>query len=349
MTTYIGQKNPAATSVDLGLCLVIGGGGFLGRYIVQMFLQQGRPVRVLGRHHYPALAELGADCWQGDITSEEDTLQACQGVSTVFHTASVSAMWGRKRLLHQVNVEGTANVLKACLQSNVSRLIYTSSPSVAIGQKSIRNGDESLPYPEQYIADYPRSKSQAEKMVLQANSEKLLTCALRPHLLWGPDDPHILPRIREAADKGRLRQIGDGENFVTITHVKNAALGHILAANELAGQARCAGKPYFLGDAEPICLWPWLNQVLEIWGMPPIRGRISWRVARLFAQISEAWHTIMPFLGEPLMTAFVVDQLARSHSFSFAAATRDFAYLPLLSPEEGLETLREASDRQSAR
>ena len=340
MTSSVAQNDQGGAATDLGLCLVIGGGGFLGRYIVQMLLRDGQRVRVLGRSQYPNLAALGADCRRGDITRMEELLPACQGVNTVFHTASLSAMWGRKRLLQQINVGGTANVLQACVSAGVTRLIYTSSPSVAIWQESIRNGDESLPYPAQYIADYPRSKSQAEKMVLQANQGTLQTCALRPHLLWGPDDPHILPRVRSAVARGRLRQIGSGQNVVTITHVRNAAWGHILAARELCGTARCAGKPYFLGDAEPICLWPWLNQVLAIWGLPPIRGRISWRLARLLAQCSEVWHTLLPFLGEPLMTAFVVDQLARSHSFSYAAATRDFGYHPLLSPEEGLETIR---------
>ncbi len=339
-------------------CLVIGGGGFLGRQIVCQLRKGGATVRVLGRNHYPELEPLGVECLRGDVTSPADVHAACQGMDTVFHTASLSHMWGRRELLYQVNVEGTANVIKACRETSVARLIYTSSPSVVIGETNIVNGDESLPYPERYNADYPRSKSLAEQLVLKANTRpentnsastgKLLSCSIRPHLLWGPDDPHILPRIRKAATSGRLRQIGDGRNQITITQVENAAYAHLLAALELAGQARCAGNAYFVGDEEPIYLWPWLNQVLTIWGLPRIKKRVPWGVTRSLALLSEGLHYFFPWLGEPFMTTFIVDQMVRSHSFSHQAAERDFGYYPIISPQEGLQKLANEAQTLSA-
>jgi len=333
----------------LGKCLVIGGGGFLGRQLVRQLCTGGAQVKVLGRNHYPDLVSMGVECLQGDVTNLAEVFAACQGMDTVFHTASLSYMWGRRELLYQVNVEGTANVIKACRETNVARLIYTSSPSVVIGENNIVNGDESLPYPQQYNADYPRSKSIAEQLILKANARpanpdaanagKLLSCAIRPHLIWGPDDPHILPRIRKAAARGRLRQIGDGRNQITITQVENAAYAHLLAALELSGQARCAGKAYFVGDEEPIYLWPWLNEVLSIWGLPQIKKRVPWGVTRFMALMSEGLHYFFPWLGEPFMTTFIVDQMVRSHSFSHQAAERDFGYHPIVSPQEGLQQL----------
>lgn len=329
---------------QLGKCLVIGGGGFLGGQIVRYLQAGGGQTRVMGRNHYPELEALGVECLRGDITKQADVQAACRGMDTVFHTASLSYMWGKKELVYQVNVEGSANVIKACRDHAVPRLIYTSSPSVVIGEKNIVNGDESLCYPERYNADYPRSKSLAEQMVLKANAPtanggQLRTCAIRPHLLWGPGDPHILPRIREAAESGRLRQIGDGSNQITITQIENAAWAHLLAALELSGQARCAGKAYFVGDEEPILLWPWLNQVMEIWGLPKIKKRASWGFTRLLALLSEGIHHFFPGLGEPFMTTFIVDQLVRSHSFSYQAAKRDFGYQPIISPQAGLQKL----------
>ncbi|MFA6928887.1 MAG: NAD-dependent epimerase/dehydratase family protein [Lentisphaeria bacterium] len=337
----------------LGSCLVIGGGGFLGKQIVSRLRSAGAAVRVLGRHLYPDLLALGVECRQGDVTDLRTVQQVCLGIDTVFHTASLSFMWGKRDLLYQVNVEGTANVIKACREVGIQRLIYTSSPSVVIGENSIVNGDESLPYPECYGSDYPRSKSLAEQLVLQANKhgdsteKQLLTCAIRPHLLWGPGDPHILPRIRKAATQGRLRQIGDGRNLITITQVENAAYAHLLAALELAGSARCAGKAYFIGDAEPIYLWPWLNQVLSIWGLPRIRKHAPWGPTRFLALLSEGLHDLFPWLGEPFMTTFIVDQLVRSHSFSHQAAARDFGYFPIVSPQAGLQKLAEAEHTQA--
>lgn len=344
------QKQQAIQDLaTLGKCLVIGGGGFLGRQIVCQLRKGGAPVRVLGRNHYPELVPLGVECLCGDVTNPADVLAACRGMDTVFHTASLSYMWGRRELLYQVNVEGTANVIRACRENAVARLIYTSSPSVVIGENNIVNGDESLPYPERYSTDYPRSKSIAEQFVLKANrfsvnppgtnAGMLLSCAIRPHLLWGPGDPHILPRIRKAAARGRLRQIGDGRNLITITQVENAAYAHLLAALELSGQARCAGKAYFIGDEEPIYLWPWLNQVLAISGLPVIKKHVSWGVTRFMALLSEGLHYFFPWLGEPFMTTFIVDQMVRSHSFSHQAAERDFGYHPIVSPQEGLQKL----------
>ncbi len=340
------QKRQAIQDfANLGKCLVIGGGGFLGRQIVCQLRESAAPVRVLNRNQYPDLLRLGVDCLCGDITNPADVLAACQGMDTVFHTASLSYMWGRRDLLYQVNVEGTANVIRACRENTVARLIYTSSPSVVIGENNIVNGDESLPYPQRYNADYPRSKSVAEQFVLKANAGKLLSCAIRPHLLWGPGDPHILPRIRKAAARGRLRQIGDGRNLITITQVENAAYAHLLAALELSGQARCAGKAYFIGDEEPIYLWPWLNQVLAIWGLPAIKKHAPWGLTRFLALLSEGLHGFFPWLGEPFMTTFIVDQMVRSHSFSHQAAERDFGYHPIVSPQEGLQKL--AAETQS--
>ena len=253
-------------------------------------------------------------------------------------------MWGQRELLYQVNVEGTANVIKACREAGVARLIYTSSPSVVIGESNIINGDESLPYPKRYNADYPRSKSIAEQLVLHANSKettgKLLTCAIRPHLLWGPGDPHILPRIRKAATEGRLRQIGDGRNQITITQVENAAYAHLLAAMELTGQARCAGKAYFVGDEEPIRLWPWLNEVFSIWGLPQIKKYAPWGLTRFIALLSEGLHYFFPGLGEPFMTTFVVDQMVRSHSSPHQAAEGNFGYHPIFPRKKDCKNAR---------
>ncbi|NMA21773.1 MAG: NAD-dependent epimerase/dehydratase family protein [Lentisphaerae bacterium] len=330
----------------LGKCLVIGGGGFLGGQIVRQLRAEGVSVRVMGRNHYPDLAPLGVECLLGDVTNPIEVHAACKDMDTVFHTAALNHMWGQRELIYQVNVEGTANVIKACRDTAVARLVYTSSPSVVIGESNIVNGDESLPYPERYNADYPRSKSIAEQLVLKANQGSetangrgLLSCAIRPHLLWGPGDPHILPRIREAATSGRLRQIGDGRNQITITQVENAAWAHLLAALELAGQGRCAGKAYFVGDEKPIYLWPWLNEVMSIWGLPQIKKHAPWGLTRFIALLSEGLHYFFPRLGEPFMTTFVVDQLVRSHSFSHQAAERDFGYHPIISPQEGLQKL----------
>jgi nucleoside-diphosphate-sugar epimerase len=162
---------------------------------------------------------------------------------------------------------------------------------------------------------------------------------LRPHLIWGPGDPHLVPRIVRAARAGRLARIGQGNNRVDITYIDNAAYAHLLATDELAGQARCAGKAYFIGDAEPVPLWYWIDGVLKRLGAPPVRRHLPLGVALAVALAIEGVHRALPFLGEPLLTRFTVSQLAHSHWFSHRRAAEDFGYRPVVSPEEGLERL----------
>lgn len=341
--------------------LITGGGGFLGHGLAMMLHERGDSVRVLGRREYPQLAQLGIECLQGDICDLDACLRACAGVETVFHAAALAGVWGPRRRFFETNVKGTANILRGCLESKVRYLVYTSSPSVVIGDQDITGGDESLPYPRRYLAPYPESKAVAERMVLaadgwemvpndpaayrashsEADVRRLRTCALRPHLIWGPGDPHLLPRVIAAARAGRLAVIGSGDNRVDITYIDNAAYAHVLAADELRGAARCGGKAYFVGDDQPVVLWDWLNGVLERLGVRPVRRRLPFWCARGLAAGAEAVHALIPPLGEPRLTRFTVSQLAHSHWFSHARAVTDFGYHAKVGPEEGLERLVE--------
>ena len=263
-------------------------------------------------------------------------------------------MWGPKKRFYAVNTEGTRNVVDACIRLGVPRLVYTSSPSVVFAEGSIEGGDESLPYPSAYLAHYPASKAAAERIVLQANGAAmerdaeahLCTCALRPHLVWGPGDRHLIPRVVAAARAGRLAQVGDGTNRVDVTYIDHAANAHLLAADHLGPDSPVAGKAYFIGDAEPVVLWTWLNDLLARLGLPPVERRVSYRAARRAGMVLETLHALLPFLGEPRMTRFVAAQLATSHYFCHQRAERDFGYKPNIDNHTGMEHLVTWLERQ---
>ena len=331
--------------------LVTGGGGFLGRRIVEMLLARGDGVRVFCRGSYPDLAATGAELVSGDLRNDRAVADACAGMDAVCHVAAVAGVWGRRLDFHHINVRGTANVLGGCLREKVSALVYTSSPSVVIGNRDIVDGDESLPYPAKYLADYPATKALAERMVLDANGwemvsntpeplpdpggvRRLKTCAIRPHLIYGPGDPHLVPRLLAAARAGRLKQVGKGDNLVDITYIDNAAQAHVQALDELLGTARCAGRAYFVGDAAPVRLWEWIGRLLGELGLPPVRGAVSFRLAYALGAALEVLHRLVPRLGEPRMTRFVAAQFAHSHCFSHRRAKDDFGYEPRISPEQ---------------
>lgn len=320
--------------------LVTGGGGFLGGAIVRMLRERGDSVVVLGRGRYPQLDALGVVINQGDLRDAAAVRTTCRGVDAVFHVAAKAGVWGKRRDYWSINVDGTRNLIEACRASGTPRLIHTSTPSVVSGDGDLCGVDESQPYPSKFLCDYAASKAAAEKLVLQANGSTLKTVALRPHLIFGPGDPHLIPRVLERARAGKLMQVGDGRNLVDVTYIDNAARAHILACDALGGHGRCAGRAYFISQGEPVSLWSWLGKVLQLADAPPIRRAISYQTAYRVGAAMELVHRAVPWLGEPRMTRFVATQLAKSHYFDISAARRDLGYEPVISTDEGVEMLR---------
>ena len=325
--------------------LVTGGGGFLGQAISRQLIARGDQVRSLARGDYPELRELGVETIRGDIADLATVVEAAQGCDVVFHVAAKAGVWGRYDDYHRANVDGTRAVLDACRSSDVSRLVYTSSPSVVAGKHAgdIAGADESLPYPAEYATAYPATKAEAERLVLAANCSTLRTVALRPHLIWGPGDNHLIPRIIARARSGRLRRVGDGSNLVDSIYIDNAATAHLLAADRLAEISRNippAGRAYFISNNDPRPLWDLVNGILHAAGLPPVRKSISPRVAHLAGSILEGVYRTLHLPGEPPMTRFVAHQLSASHWFNTSAATRDLGYVPEVSIDQGLAHLQ---------
>jgi len=320
--------------------LVTGAGGFLGQYIVEQLIARGDKVRALVRRKAPALEALGVECVHGDVQELADVKRACRGVEVVFHAAAVAGIWGPWKHYYNTNVLGTKNVISGCHHGGVTRLVFTSSPSVTFAGRDQCGVDESAPYPKRWLAHYPHSKALAEQMVLKANGEHhLLTCAFRPHLIWGPRDQHLIPRLLERARAGQLRQVGDGKNLIDAVYVENAAAAHLLAADVLRPDSAACGKAYFITNGEPVNCWQWINEILQLAGMAPVQRRISLPAAYAAGAVMEAVWTLLGRTDEPQMTRFLVAQLGTSHYFDIASAKRDLAYEPKISTEEGMRRL----------
>jgi len=319
--------------------LVTGAGGFLGQYIVEQLLARGDQVRALVRRESPALSRLGVELAHGDIRSPADVIQACEGVDVVFHTAAVASIWGPWELFYETNTLGTRHVIEGCRKHAVPKLVFTSSPSVTFDGRDQCNVDESVPYPSRWLAHYPHTKALAEQEVLAANGQGLLTCALRPHLIWGPRDQHLIPRLLARARSGQLRQVGDGKNLVDTIYVENAAAAHLQAAEALKPGSPVAGRAYFLSQGEPVNCWGWINEILELAGASPVNRRISLRVAYTAGAILETLWKVTGRSSEPRMTRFLALQLAKHHYFDIHRARNDFGYQPAVSTEEGLRRL----------
>jgi nucleoside-diphosphate-sugar epimerase len=338
---------------------VTGASGFIGGKIAERLLAEGRRVRVLSRRPLPELEAKGAEVVLGDLDDRHALARGCRSSETVFHVAGRVGVWGPRSEFFRVNVGGTQNLLAACREAGVHRLVYTSSPSVVFNGGDLRNVDESAPLCVHAPCAYPTSKAAAETEVLQAHSAGLATIALRPHLVWGPGDKNVVPRIIALARAGKLKIVGAGTNKVDITHIANVVDAHLLAEGALMGVAGVAdpgergkapgsttpvtlpagGRAYFITNGEPVLLWDWINQVLRGVGLTPVTKKVPLPVAYAAGGLLEAWWRVSDRAGEPPMTRFVAKEMATDHWFNIAAARRDLGYHPLVTVVQGTAEL----------
>ena len=324
--------------------LVTGGGGYVGGAVVRALQARGDEVVSLARGDYPRLRELGVTTVRGDLAELPDVLAAADGCDVVLHVAAKAGIWGRDADFERSNVLGTANVLEACRRVGVRRLVLTSTPSVVHAGGDLRGGDESLPYATHALA-YPRTKAVAERMVLAADGDELSTVALRPHLVWGPGDTQLVPRILDRARRGRLRLVDGGTAPIDTTYVDDAAAAHLLAADRLGPGAACAGRAYFLSSGDPRPVGEVINGILAAAGLPPETRSVPLPVAVAAGAVAEGVWRLLRRSDDPPMTRFLARQLGTAHWFDISAARRDLGYDPQVGLEEGLRRLTASLDR----
>jgi 2-alkyl-3-oxoalkanoate reductase len=319
--------------------LITGGGGFLGRSLAIKLLELGYEVTILGRHFYPQLQKK-FPCIKANVRDRSVLIKSIEGQEVVFHTAATPGIWGDYDDFYKTDVHGTKNIILACQKNKVKKLIYTSSPSVIFGKNDLEGVDEKTPYPDNYLCHYAKTKAIAEKMVIDANSyEGLATVCIRPHLIWGPGDPHLLPRIVKRAKSNKLIQVGEGKNLVDMIYIDNAVEAHIKVFEKLEVTSNVAGKCYFVSDDNPIILWDWIELLLIKLNLPTISKKISFKYAFFLGQILEFFYKIFHIKKEPLMTRFLATQLGKSHYFDITQSKKDFGYKPIVTNEEGIRRL----------
>jgi nucleoside-diphosphate-sugar epimerase len=319
---------------------VTGGGGFLGFEIVRQLVGEGYQVSSYSRGRYEKLEKLGVVHYQGSLSDYEKLKNAMQDCEAVFHVAAKTGVWGSHASFYKANVLGTQHVLKACLELGIPYLVYTSSPS-AVFECGSDGNDESLPYPAKFDAYYPQTKAIAEQAVLKANRPALITCALRPHLVWGPGDVHFIPRLFERRRKGKLRILGKGDYLVDTIYVDNAARAHLQAFDKMKkNPSDVAGKAYFLSQDHPITIRAFIDMLLETGGFPPVDKSMHPGLARFAGWLLENTYSLLRMQSEPILTLFLAKQLSSPHWYDISAAKRDLGYVPEVTIEEGMKRLK---------
>lgn len=319
--------------------LVTGASGFLGGAIASELLNRGYPVRAFARREMPDLAERGAEIIRGDLADANTIAEAVRGCQTVFHSGAKTGIWGSRQSYIAANVDGTRHVIAACRCHRVEKLIFTSSPSVVHAGRDIVFGDESLPHSRHFSSHYAATKAAAEEMVLASNGPTLATIALRPHLIWGPGDRHLLPRLVERAKRGWLFFPGNGRARIDSTYIDSAVEAHLLAANRLHVGAACAGKAYFVSQGEPLEIRDLVQRLISAVGERSEAHCIPLTAALVLAAVCETLWRMLDLPSDPPLTRFVARQMATSHFFNLDAVRRDLGYGPIVSLQEGLARL----------
>ncbi|KAL8521859.1 hypothetical protein ACS0TY_012139 [Phlomoides rotata] len=340
-------------------CVVTGGRGFAARHLVVMLIKYGMfSVRVadlgptikldadeengvLGE----ALKSGSAQYVTTDLRDKSQVLKACQGAEVVFHMAAPDSSINNHNLHYSVNVQGTQNIIDACIELKIKRLIYTSSPSVVFdGIHGISNGDETLPYPAKHNDSYSATKAEGEALVIKSNgSNGLLTCCIRPSSIFGPGDKLLVPSLVSAARSGKSKFIiGDGNNMYDFTYVENVAHAHVCAERALASEGavaeKASGQAYFITNAEPIKFWEFMSLILEGLGYERPKIKMPASLMMPIAHMVEFTYKNFARYGMkvPQLTPSRIRLLSLSRTFDCSKASELLGYAPIVPLQEGL-------------
>jgi nucleoside-diphosphate-sugar epimerase len=317
-------------------CFVTGGSGFIGGKLVRRLVGEGHPVRALARSDAAAkrVAALGAEPVRGDLADPSALAAAADGASVAFHLAAHLGEWGRWEDFERGNVVGTRNVLAACEEAGVKRLVHCGTEAALMAGEPLVNVDETAPLRPDSRAPYPATKAKAEQAVRGAAREGFETVALRPRFVWGKGDTTLLPEMVATVEAGRFAWVGGGRNVTDTTHVDNVVEGLVLAAAK--GRS---GEAYFVTDGKPVVFREFVSALLRTQGVePPDRSLPAWSAAPM-ARICEAAWKLLPLPGEPPMTTFRSWLLTQECTIDISKARAELGYAPIISHEQGLAEL----------
>ncbi len=328
--------------------LVTGGGGFIGKSLIKQLIARQYNVSSYSRSFHAELEAMSVTQIRGDIRDKVTLSKACHKMDVVFHIAAKVGFWGSHKDFHETNVGGSENVVAACLDQGVKYLIFTSSASVVFGGQDICGGDESLPYPKQLVSNYTATKAMAEKIVIAANGSQVRSLSLRPHLVWGLGDNHLMPRILKKAREGRLFKIGNRDTLIDTTHIDNYTHAQLMAFDALRNDPKAGGQAYFITDGRPIKTWDFVNALLHAHGLAEVDRSIPKHIALKVSQLMVLWHKVFLSKKEPTLSPFIVNELCTSHWFDISKAKKILSYEAQTTFEEGMRTIEAFSGKIEA-
>jgi len=299
--------------------LVTGATGFIGRRLVEHLLVKGHSVACLVRMTSDVgfLKERGARLIIGDVGDEVDVSRAFRDVEpeAVFHCAAL-VMSKASSELNRNNVEGTLNICRASLWHGVRKLVYLSSVAVISGNLGVPL-TEDLPYKASDA--YGRSKIAAERIVMDFRERGLNVAVIRPSMVYGEEEPHVLDRILNMV-KRRHIPVFDVPEMDSKLHL--VYVGNVVKALDLALEKdESTIGTFMIADKEVITLRRFLEILYDEMGLggPPLVSRKLIKLAMMVPPVRRK-----------------LERIFKDRVYDITHATEVLGYDPSMSTEEGL-------------
>ena len=294
-------------------------------------------MRALARSERSAerVRELGAELVSGDLDDRDSMRSGADGCDVAFHAAAKVEDWGDPADFERVNVQGTRNVIDACREAGVGRLVHVGTEAALMAGQPLVNVDEGAPLRPDSPALYPSSKAKAEQVVRGANGDGIETVVIRPRFVWGRGDTTLLPQLVEMVRSGRFRWVGGGRHLTATTHIDNTVEGLWLGATKAA-----PGGVYFVTDGEPVVFRDFIGDWVGTQGVEIPDRSVPAGVANAAAAASEWLWRRLKRPGNPPLTRFSVWVSSQECTIDISRAERDLRYRPVTTREEGLRQMR---------
>lgn len=319
---------------------VTGGSGFVGGRLIERLREDGYTVRALARSDRAAarIRARGGEPVSGDLTHSLALRAAAEGCELAFHAAAALGDWGKREEFERGNVEGTTNVLRACAEAGVRRLVHVGTEAALLAGESLVNVDESAPLRPDSPVLYSSTKARAEQLVLDANQAGFETVVVRPRFVWGRGDTTLLPTMVALVRAGRFAWIGGGRHRTSTTHVDNAVEGLLLGASR-----GTPGNAYFVTDGDPVVFREFVSQLLSTQGIEPPARSIPSPIAHALALAGETAWRRLPLPGRPPLTRFAYWVSSQECTIRIDKAREQLGYRPVRTIPDGLQELRARS------
>ncbi|XP_071730862.1 3beta-hydroxysteroid-dehydrogenase/decarboxylase-like [Rutidosis leptorrhynchoides] len=337
-------------------CVVIGGTSFVGKCLVARLLKLGNwIVRVadstrlhLSDHNHHPLSTDRASYFIIDVRNKKSLINVIEGSSVVFYVDDDDSCNHDFFSGYRIIVQGVKNVISACKECKVRRLIYNSAADVVLdSSQDVHNGNETLLYATKFKNVYTELKAQAEAFVLHASDfDGLLTCAVRPSNIFGPGDKEILPSFVDVAKSSWAKFIiGSDGTMCDYTYVENVA--HSLICAEAALGSRMflvSGKVFFITNLEPVGSWEFSLRMLEGLGYYRPTVKLPAVVVRLIIYLIKWMHSQANSRNFSNCSSVhnIVQLMSRTMTYDCSVAQAHIEYSPVISMDEGVSSTIES-------